>query len=169
MVPSWASRTRRIASSGCTPTSTSRRAVMVPARPRPPRQWSSTSKPVPDGLAGGLPGVLEVLFRCLFVALVHNFAISVHNCPVLADSRLPMSIFKRTQRKYVKKAYRVRSSGLAAHAGQLRRAPNSRDYRKLHLCVDEPVNSRSSFLRSTGQSIRLARSKPPRRPDGGGP
>ena len=26
---------------------------------------------------------------------------------------------------------------LAAHAGQLRRAPNSRDYRKLHLCVDE--------------------------------
>ena len=31
----------------------------------------------------------------------------------------------------------IDSSGLAAHAGQLRRAPNSRDYRKLHLCVDE--------------------------------
>ena len=45
MVHSRASRTRRIASSGCTPNSTSRRAVMVPARPRPPRQWSSTSKP----------------------------------------------------------------------------------------------------------------------------
>ena len=29
------------------------------------------------------------------------------------------------------------SSGLAVHAGQLRRAPKSRDYRKLHLCVDE--------------------------------
>ena len=27
-----------------------------------------------------------------------------HNCPVLTDSRFPMSIFKRTQRKYVKKA-----------------------------------------------------------------
>ena len=182
-----------------------------------------------------------------------QLAISVHNCPVLADTRSPMSIFKRTQRKYVKKAYRVRnwreyeaglrnrgsltvwisltagklvnwdaprprrrkpgrqrkysnhaietavtlgmvfhlssrqsegllrslfalmkldndvpdhttisrrkpklgkvpfyqdkhktplhilidSSGLAVHAGQLRRAPNSRDYRKLHLCVDE--------------------------------
>ena len=182
-----------------------------------------------------------------------QLAISVHNCPVLADTRFPMSIFKRTQRKYVKKAYRVRnwreyeaglrnrgsltvwisltagklvnwdaprprrrkpgrqrkysnhaietavtlgmvfhlssrqsegllrslfalmkldndvpdhttisrrkaklgkvpfyqdkqktplhilidSSGLAVHAGQLRRAPNSRDYRKLHLCVDE--------------------------------
>ena len=38
-----------------------------------------------------------------------QLAISVHNCPVLADSRLPMSIFKRTQRKYVKKAYRVRN------------------------------------------------------------
>ena len=182
-----------------------------------------------------------------------QLTISVHNCPVLTDSRFPMSIFKRTQRKYVKKAYRVRnwreyeaglrnrgsltvwisltagklvnwdaprprrrkpgrqrkysnhaietavtlgmvfhlssrqsegllrslfalmkldndvpdhttisrrkaklgkvpfyqdkqktplhilfdSSGLAVHAGQLRRAPNSRDYRKLHLCVDE--------------------------------
>ena len=38
-----------------------------------------------------------------------QLAISVHNCPVLADSRFPMSIFKRTQRKYVKKAYRVRN------------------------------------------------------------
>ena len=188
-------------------------------------------------------------FGCLGAQL----AISVHNCPVLADSRFPMSIFKRTQRKYVKKAYRVRnwreyeaglrnrgsltvwisltagklvnwdaprprrrkpgrqrkysnhaietavtlgmvfhlssrqsegllrslfalmkldndvpdhttisrrkpnlgkvpfyqvkqktplhilfdSSGLAVHAGQLRRAQKSRDYRKLHLCVDE--------------------------------
>ena len=32
-----------------------------------------------------------------------QLAISVHNCPVLADTRFPMSIFKRTQRKYVKK------------------------------------------------------------------
>ena len=31
----------------------------------------------------------------------------------------------------------IDSSGLAAHAGQLRRAQNSRDYRTLHLCVDE--------------------------------
>ena len=38
-----------------------------------------------------------------------QLAISVHNCPVLTDSRFPMSIFKRTQRKYVKKAYRVRN------------------------------------------------------------
>ena len=191
----------------------------------------------------------QVLPGCLGAQL----AISVHNCPVLTDSRFPMSIFKRTQRKYVKKAYRVRnwreyeaglrnrgsltvwisltagklvnwdaprprrrkpgrqrkysnhaietavtlgmvfhlssrqsegllrslfalmkldndvpdhttisrrkaklgkvpfyqdkqktplhtlidSSGLAVHAGQLRRAPKSRDYRKLHLCVDE--------------------------------
>ncbi len=38
-----------------------------------------------------------------------QLAISVHNCPLLTDSRFPMSIFKRTQRKYVKKAYRVRN------------------------------------------------------------
>ena len=31
----------------------------------------------------------------------------------------------------------IDSSDLAVHAGQLRRAPKSRDYRKLHLCVDE--------------------------------
>ena len=30
----------------------------------------------------------------------------------------------------------IDSSGLAVHAGQLRRAQKSRDYRKLHLCVD---------------------------------
>ena len=33
----------------------------------------------------------------------------------------------------------IDSSGLAVHAGQLRRAPKSRDYRKLHLCVDEAL------------------------------
>ena len=31
----------------------------------------------------------------------------------------------------------IDSSGLAVHAGQLRRAQKSRDYHKLHLCVDE--------------------------------
>ena len=31
----------------------------------------------------------------------------------------------------------IDSSGLAVHDGQLRRAQKSRDYRKLHLCVDE--------------------------------
>jgi hypothetical protein len=31
----------------------------------------------------------------------------------------------------------IDSSGLRVHVGQLRRPPNSRDYRKLHLCVDE--------------------------------
>ena len=46
-----------------------------------------------------------VTYHCLGAQL----AISVHNCPVLTDSRFPMSIFKRTQRKYVKKAYRVRN------------------------------------------------------------
>ena len=40
-------------------------------------------------------------FSCCLGA---QLAISVHNCPVLADTRFPMSIFKRTQRKYVKKA-----------------------------------------------------------------
>ena len=57
MVPSWALRTRRIASSGCTPNSTSRRAVMVPARPRPPRQWRSTSKPSRSRFRMDSPGV----------------------------------------------------------------------------------------------------------------
>ena len=47
----------------------------------------------------------ERAIRCLGAQL----AISVHNCPVRADTRFPMSIFKRTQRKYVKKAYRVRN------------------------------------------------------------
>ena len=31
----------------------------------------------------------------------------------------------------------IDSSGLAVHVGQLRRPPKNRDYRKLHLCVDE--------------------------------
>ena len=203
-----------------------------------------------------LSNVRSELIQCLADScLGAQLAISVHNCPVLTDTRFPMSIFKRTQRKYVKKAYRVRnwreyeaglrnrgsltvwisltagklvnwdaplprrrkpgrqrkysnhaietavtlgrvfhlssrqsegllrslfalmkldndvpdhttisrrkaklgkvpfyqdkqktplhilidSSGLAVHAGQLRRAPKSRDYRKLHLCVDEQI------------------------------
>ncbi len=31
----------------------------------------------------------------------------------------------------------IDSSGLAVHVGQLRKPPKNRDYRKLHLCVDE--------------------------------
>ena len=31
----------------------------------------------------------------------------------------------------------IDSSGLAVHVGKLRRPPKNRDYRKLHLCVDE--------------------------------
>ena len=42
---SRAACTRRIASSGRAPSSTSRRAATVPARPRPPLQWTSTSNP----------------------------------------------------------------------------------------------------------------------------
>ena len=49
------------------------------------------------------------LYGALNYCLGVQLAISVHNCPVLADSRFPMSIFKRTQLKYVKKAYRVRN------------------------------------------------------------
>jgi hypothetical protein len=35
----------------------------------------------------------------------------------------------------------IDSSGLAVHVGQLRRPPNRRDYRKLHLCVDEQTSN----------------------------
>ena len=35
----------------------------------------------------------------------------------------------------------IDSSGLAVHVGQLRRPPKNRDYRKLHLCVDEQTFS----------------------------
>ena len=49
------------------------------------------------------------LYGALNYCLGAQLAISVHKCPVLTDSRFPMSIFKRTQRKYVKKAYRVRN------------------------------------------------------------
>ena len=33
----------------------------------------------------------------------------------------------------------IDSSGLTVHVGRLRKPPRSRDYRKLHLCVDEPT------------------------------
>ena len=38
----------------------------------------------------------------------------------------------------------IDSSGLAVHAGQLRRAPKSRDYRELHLCVSTSRLAKSS-------------------------
>ena len=58
-----------------------------------------------EGRDTGSGSLRDPVLRCLGAQL----AISVHNCPVLADTRFPMSIFKRTQRKYVKKAYRVRN------------------------------------------------------------
>ncbi len=35
----------------------------------------------------------------------------------------------------------IDSSGLTVHVGQLRKPPRTRDYRKLHLCVDEPTGN----------------------------
>ena len=46
-----------------------------------------------------------LLLRCLGAQL----AISVNNCPPPRDPRSRMTSFKRTQRKYVQKAYRVRN------------------------------------------------------------
>ena len=57
----------------------------------------------------GAATVSEYLAKAAAKCLGAQLAISVHNCPVLTDTRFPMSIFKRTQRKYVKKAYRVRN------------------------------------------------------------
>ena len=47
----------------------------------------------------------DVTTRCLGAQL----AISVNNCPPPRDPRSRMTSFKRTQRKYVQKAYRVRN------------------------------------------------------------
>ena len=54
-----ASRTRLIASSGDAPSSTNRRAATVPARPRPPRQWTSTSKPSLSRSRMGSPALVH--------------------------------------------------------------------------------------------------------------
>ena len=46
----------------------------------------------------------------------------------------------------------IDSSGLAVHAGQLRRAQKSRDYRKLHLSVSTSRVAKSSPASSRGGS-----------------
>ena len=57
-------------------------------------------------LLRGLPRAMYPLaYRCLGAQL----AISVNNCPPPRDPRSRMTSFKRTQRKYVQKAYRVRN------------------------------------------------------------
>ena len=70
------------------------------------RDWYFMSRiPRGDSTSACARWMRTVARSCLGAQL----AISVHNCPLLTDSRFPMSIFKRTQRKYVKKAYRVRN------------------------------------------------------------
>ncbi len=65
---------------------------------KPFSMMSSGSKLMPPPDAEGAE-------RCLGAQL----AVSVQNCRALADPRYLMSHFKRNQRKYVKKAYRVRN------------------------------------------------------------
>ena len=62
-------------------------------------------------------------------------------CPITPRSRGASRSWVRSPFYQVKQKtplhILIDSSGLAVHAGQLRRAQKSRDYRKLHLCVDE--------------------------------
>ena len=51
----------------------------------------------------------DVVRRVLATCLGAQLAISVNNCPPPRDPRSRMTSFKRTQRKYVQKAYRVRN------------------------------------------------------------
>ena len=59
----------------------------------------------------------------------------------------------------------IDSSGLAVHVGQLRAPPKSRDYRKIHLCVDEQTGEVVASELMSKRFLRCVASPAARRPD----
>ena len=95
--------------------------VLVPVAVDSPRRYTVAMNAIDERACGkpgcdnfGKPG-LNIVGHGWFVTksgrrcLGAQLAISVNNCPPPRDPRSRMTSFKRTQRKYVQKAYRVRN------------------------------------------------------------
>ena len=112
-----------------------------PRRTKPGRQRKYSNHAIETAVTLGMVFHLssrqsEGLLRSLFALMKLDNDVPDHTTISRRKAKLGKVPFYQDKQKTPLHIL-IDSSGLAAHAGQLRRAQNSRDYRKLHLCVDE--------------------------------
>ena len=112
-----------------------------PRRRKPGRQRKYSNHAIETALTLGMVFHLssrqsEGLLRSLFALMKLGNDVPDHTTISRRKAKLGKVPFYQDKQKTPLHIL-IDSSGLAVHAGQLRRAPKSRDYRKLHLCVDE--------------------------------
>ena len=89
------------------------------------------------GMVFGLPSrQVEGFLRSLLALLDLDHEVPDHTTISRRKAKLGKVTFYENQHKRPIHIL-IDSSGLAVHVGQLHKTPKSRDYRKLHLCVDE--------------------------------
>ena len=112
-----------------------------PRRRKPGRQRKYSNHAIETAVTLGMVFHLssrqsEGLLRSLFALMKLDNDVPDHTTISRRKAKLGKVPFYQDKQKTPLHIL-IDSSGLAVHAGQLRRAPKSRDYRKLHLCVDE--------------------------------
>ena len=112
-----------------------------PRRRKPVRQRKYSNHAIETAVTLGMVFHLssrqsEGLLRSLFALMKLDNDVPDHTTISRRKAKLGKVPFYQDKQKTPLHIL-IDSSGLAAHAGQLRRAQKSRDYRKLHLCVDE--------------------------------
>ncbi len=112
-----------------------------PRRRKPGRQRKYSNHAIETAVTLGMVFHLssrqsEGLLRSLFALMKLDNDVPDHTTISRRKAKLGKVPFYQDKQKTPLHTL-IDSSGLAVHAGQLRRAPKSRDYRKLHLCVDE--------------------------------
>ena len=112
-----------------------------PRRRKPGRQRKYSNHAIETAVTLGMVFHLssrqsEGLLRSLFALMKLDNAVPDHTTISRRKAKLGKVPFYQDKQKTPLHIL-IDSRGLAVHAGQLRRAPKSRDYRKLHLCVDE--------------------------------
>ena len=112
-----------------------------PRRRKPGRQRKYSNHAIETAVTLGMVFHLssrqrEGLLRSLFALMKLDNDVPDHTTLSRRKAKLGKVPFYQDKQKTPLHIL-IDSSGLAVHAGQLRRAQKSRDYRKLHLCVDE--------------------------------
>ena len=113
-----------------------------PRRRKPGRQRKYSNHAIETAVTLGMVFHLssrqsEGLLRSLFALMKLDNDVPNHTTISRRKAKLGKVPFFYQDKQKTPLHILIDSSGLAVHAGQLRRAPKSRDYRKLHLCVDE--------------------------------
>ena len=101
----------------------------TPSRRRSPWAWCLAWR----------PGRLRASWRSLLTLL--NLDNDVPDHSTISRRKARLGKVASYERRTVKPVHlRIDSSGLSVHVGQLRTPPKARDYRKLHLAVDEQTS-----------------------------